>query len=514
MKSYIRVIKRIPKAARYQSSKEYTKVLSSCANNMNSSDAWFKLLSFPFVAFKSPDRKDKSTSKLSLATIIKRNLVIWSQVNQLPFKEFFNSIVPKSTMPRKVKKKLDEDELRIKTVQSKLNDGDVSGAIRILSSNDSIAPVNAETYAKLLELHPAPALVLDFDDSNIITATAVTESELKIAVDNFRNGSAGGLDGIRPQHFKDMLSIDTGESGSQLTARLTTFSDLLLHGKAPDFIIPILYGAALCALNKQTGSIRPIAIGSTYRRIVSKIACARVMNELGSELRPSQLGYGTKGGAEAGAHAARCFINVDHKSMKVFLKLDFKNAFNELERDYMLLTTYQKCPGIYPFIKQCYSTPTVLTFGDYYILSQRGCQQGDPCGPPLFCISIHEMVSMLKSELNIWYLDDGTLGGSPEVVLNDLAMVIEKSAKLGLRLNFSKCELMILGDGDKRQVFEDFNSLAPGIIWKTTDIDLLGAPLTNTGIPSAIHSKLNNLKRMIGRMDGLSSHQSFYLIRQ
>lgn len=76
----------------------------------------------------------------------------------------------------------------------------------------------------------------------------------------------------------------------------------------------------MCALNKKTGSIRPIEIGSTYRRIVSKIACARIMDETGSDLRPSQLGFGTKGGAEAGAHAARCFINADHKSLKVFLK--------------------------------------------------------------------------------------------------------------------------------------------------------------------------------------------------
>lgn len=125
----------------------------------------------------------------------------------------------------------------------------------------------------------------------------------------------------------------------------------------------------------------------------------------------------------------------------------------------MLLTTYQKFPGIYPFIKQCYSTPSKLTFGDYDLLSQRGCQQGDPCGPALFCISIHEMVSVLKSELNIWYLDDGSLGGSPEVVLNDLSTIIAMSANLGLRLNFSKCELMILGDDSRtRKHLEDFGN--------------------------------------------------------
>lgn len=37
-----------------------------------------------------------------------------------------------------------------------------------------------------------------FDDSALINVDTATESELKIAVSKFRNGSAGGVDGIRP----------------------------------------------------------------------------------------------------------------------------------------------------------------------------------------------------------------------------------------------------------------------------------------------------------------------------
>jgi len=298
-----------------------------------------------------------------------------------------------------------------------------------------------------------------------------------------------------------------------LLTRLTTFCDLLLNGKAPDVIIPVLYGASLCGLNKKDNSIRPIAVGTTFRRLVSKIACARIADKLGQELRPTQFGFGTKGGAEAGAHAARSFINSNHAQIKAFLKLDYQNAFNELERGPMLQSIYQKCPEIYPFMKQCYTLPTKLSFGDFEILSQRGCQQGDPCGPAAFCLSIHEMVNMLESELNIWYLDDGTLGGPPDVVLSDLQKIIEFSSRLGLSLNFSKCEVMILGTENKQEVFDRFNELAPGIVLKENEIDLLGAPLTDSGIPAALKSKLVELKRMVGRLREMNSHQAFFLLR-
>lgn len=167
---------------------------------MNSREAWYRLLSFPYVVFKAPDRKDKAASKLSLATIIKRNVKIWTELKNLQFETFFEKIVPKSTNARKGTRKMDAEDMRAKKCTSKLNDGDIKGAIRILSSEDTVAPVNMEVYMKLLEKHLAPELVQKFDDKQLPTVETVSESETKIAVFNFANGSSGGLDGLRPQH--------------------------------------------------------------------------------------------------------------------------------------------------------------------------------------------------------------------------------------------------------------------------------------------------------------------------
>ena len=110
----------------------------------------------------------------------------------------------------------------------------------------------------------------------------------------------------------------------------------------------------------------------------------------------------------------------------------------------MLKKVKEKFPRIYPYIYQCYAQHSNLFFGDWKIDSATGCQQGDPLGPPLFCLVINECIQELLSDLNTWYLDDGTLGGKGETVIEDLTNIKQKFSLLGLELNPSKCEIFFL----------------------------------------------------------------------
>lgn len=107
----------------------------------------------------------------------------------------------------------------------------------------------------------------------------------------------------------------------------------------------------------------------------------------------------------------------------VMVKVDLRNAFNWLERDTLLKGILKTAPNIYRFMHQCYRTPTTLFFGDYRIKSEVGVQQGDPSGPLIFSAAIHPIIEALKSELNIWFMDDGTLIGDMETVKNDLKII-------------------------------------------------------------------------------------------
>ena len=101
----------------------------------------------------------------------------------------------------------------------------------------------------------------------------MTESDIAVAIKSFPVGSAGGLDGLKPQHLKDMIGSFTGDEGQKLIASLTNFANMCLAGCVPSQVRPTFFGASLCALIKKGGGIRPIAVGSTFRRLVAKAAC-------------------------------------------------------------------------------------------------------------------------------------------------------------------------------------------------------------------------------------------------
>jgi len=107
-----------------------------------------------------------------------------------------------------------------------------------------------------------------------------------------------------------------------------------------------------------------------------------------------------------------------------------------------------------------YHTSSHLFFGDSIISSATAVQQGDPLGPVLFSLAIHSLASELVSTFNVWYHDDGTLGGSPRSVLADFTTMLEQSSSLGLSLNLSKCQLYVTG-ASSGHLFDKFQSDAP-----------------------------------------------------
>ena len=123
-----------------------------------------------------------------------------------------------------------------------------------------------------------------------------------------------------------------------------------------------------------------------------------------------------------------------------------------LRRDRLLAVIHKSFPEIYPFIRLAYRSPSTLFFVDYTILSATGVQQGDPLGPALFSLTVHSFTTSLSSSLNVWYLDDGTVGGEVDQALADFELILQHSASLGLQLNTAKCELILSGmDGTEAE---------------------------------------------------------------
>jgi hypothetical protein len=64
----------------------------------------------------------------------------------------------------------------------------------------------------------------------------------------------------------------------------------------------VFSSATLIPIYKKNGSIRPVAIGETIRRLVSKCAMNHAAAKAARLLGPLQLGVGVKNGCEAQIH--------------------------------------------------------------------------------------------------------------------------------------------------------------------------------------------------------------------
>ena len=108
-----------------------------------------------------------------------------------------------------------------KAVMRKMEDGNVGGAVRLLSSEDAIAQPSAEVLHALQSKHPAADPDALYPSDPTITqpeSPPVTSDEIFFAVSSLPNGSAGGIDGMLPQHIKDALSSQNGDTATRRTS--------------------------------------------------------------------------------------------------------------------------------------------------------------------------------------------------------------------------------------------------------------------------------------------------------
>ena len=208
------------------------------------------------------------------------------------------------------------------------------------------------------------------------------------------------------------------------------YNKIVLCGKVPDEVRPIFFGSNLIALSKPDKGIRPIAMGFTLRRTASKMLMSKLTHKSKELFQPHQMGVGTPKGAEAAVHAVRAYVTNPNLSDKVLLKIDFKNTFNQVRRDVILNQVKIHTPEIFNYVYQSYSDKSSLFYGNYsnegcVIHSAEGVQQGDPSGPFLFSLAIRDLMLSCDSELNCWYLDDGTIASSLETVISDYQKILQ-----------------------------------------------------------------------------------------
>ena len=228
-------------------------------------------------------------------------------------------------------------------------------------------------------------------------------------------------------------------------------------------------------------------------------------------------GVSVKGGAEAAVHAVRIFItnNVDSNDYEIILKLEKKNAFNSVRHDYVMQTCLDRTPEIAKLSFLAYSKPSSVIASGHSISSSTGVQQGDPICPLMIALAVDQIASGVESELNVWYLDDAKIGGSPESVLSDVC--ITGLRRIGLIVSPKKTEIINVGPaaGKFSRVVNSLNELLQEIkVTDLTKMELLGFPIMNDATRCCIVRKLSGYKRMNDRILLLDGHPGLLLLKK
>ena len=177
----------------------------------------------------------------------------------------------------------------------------------------------------------------------------------------------------------------------------------------------------------------------------------------------------------------------------------------------MLRVVYEELPELYTFVHMCYAGSSLLNFGVHQLRSDEGLQQGDPLAPLLFCASTMKLSRSMTSEFNVWYLDDGTIGGDVSGLLLDLETVRRSGRRIGLLLNEGKCEIVT----DDADVVSEIRAVLPAIRHvPCNESILLGAPIgDDTSVDAILNTKLATFRLLTSRLTSLSAHDALYLLK-
>ncbi|XP_026428293.1 uncharacterized protein LOC113324185 [Papaver somniferum] len=310
-------------------------------------------------------------------------------------------------------------------------------------------------------------------------ALRVIPKDVLLALKSFPKGTSCGRDGLRDQHLLDAMSGVGAAVAEELLSSITGVVNLWLSGKCPSILGEFVASAPLTPLLKPGGGLRPIAVGTIWRRLCSKLAATSVTKDM-TEYLAYQYGVGIPCGGEGILHSANRLLELmgaDHT--RSMLLIDFSNAFNLVDRSTIIKEVRTHCPSISYWVEFCYAKPARLYYQDHVLSSAMGVQQGDTLDPLLFALVLHPLAEKIATNCTLyfhaWYLDDGTIAGDTMEVSKALRILQEDGPSSGLHLNIAKTELFWPSYDPRR----DLDNVFPTNIGRPAGgVTLLGGPIS------------------------------------
>ncbi|KAL0226179.1 hypothetical protein P9112_013503 [Eukaryota sp. TZLM1-RC] len=146
-------------------------------------------------------------------------------------------------------------------------------------------------------------------------------------------------------------------------------------------------------------------------------------------------------------------------------------------------------PELSAYFYLFYGKKSDLIFDSFTLESSSGVKQGDPLGPLLFCLAIHNIIKMTQQDFPdlriVAYMDVISIIGSFESIFRVSENIVAKYKEIGLALNPSKC--LLIG---REKLLMIGGAQIPFINYDQQAFKFLGCWLGNL---DEIYFQLNNL---------------------
>ena len=466
-----RPIKFVPNRLHHVFTVELVKVLENFISGFNQEkelECSLDLLNFPVKFMWSDDKY--------------RHQIMLSSVHQ----EFYT--VPNSnvvTDPRELKKRF----LLRKCRDNIRNNQPGVAADSLKSFVDNREPINDFAskpilLQKMKDLHPQPTqpnLVLPSTWNLDQCQFQFPEKAVCDLIFHLPKLKANGFSSWTFDLITQSIKIDKTKKVSLL---FTEVFNLLASGKARHKHLWI--SSRLLAISKDDpNSIRPIAIGEVFIRVVDKLIALYILGltDVVSALYPSQCGVGVKGGSEVIAHS----ISIAYKRIAAvdfecsIISYDTKNAFNTISRKAILDSIMKHCPILAVYYLWLYGESSNLYdgHGNFICQSATGVRQGDPLGPLLFALGIAPILSDLKTQfpdLELFaFLDDIYKVGKTEQCEEAFLVMKQAFGDINLTLNIKKCKHLT-------KSVQSHAKFVPFLVDDTSELSFYSIPMVSDGI--------------------------------
>ena len=301
------------------------------------------------------------------------------------------------------------------------------------------------------------------DDMTNICEGRLSVKECFDCLQSFENNKSPGNDGLMTEFYKTFwnsignLVVDSlnysykcGElSNTQKQAILT-----LIEKKGKD--------------KPNICNWRPISLINVDAKIGSKVIATRLQKVLGEIIHFNQIAY-VKG--RTILDAVRTIDDILEYTERenisgLLVAIDFQKAFDLIKRSFMVkaLLAFKFGPSLIHWIQTFYKNITSTVMNNGYTTTPfqilRGVRQGDPLSPYLFIICLEILAINIRHNKEIQGIVVDNEEIKLEVFADDLTSFLKDGASLnallgtiecftlysGLKLNYDKTELMLLGN--------------------------------------------------------------------